>query len=233
MWSWFWATQMTAYYSPRDWINNVTRSPADSYIIQRRPGITRTNNGGGLQQAYEWQWIDSTYWLSPTLWFAPERYAAETFQPVSFTDTDGARWFRRNRFDQVVFPTAKAMIFERFDFSTRKRVAQSGTVDLPPQFNNPSGKPRVAFVDASVSEVAVGKVATLAASTDPAVRRVYRPSGLWSAGQYQMSLATCGGYGASVNGVVDPFETGESGTLAGPQYFWATRNGIRGRDVQR
>lgn len=232
-WSWFWATQMTAYYNPRDWVNNITRSPADAYIIQRRPDITRTNNAGGLQQAFEWQWIDSTYWLSPTLWYAPERYARETFQTVGNTDVEGARWFRRNRFDQVSFPTAKAMIFERFDFSTKQRVAQSGTVTLPPQFNSVSGKPRVAFVDTSVSEVAVAKVAALANSTTQAVRDTFRPSGLWSAGQSQMSLQTCAQYGAVVNGVVDPFETGEAGSIGGPQYFWATRDGIRGRDVQR
>jgi prepilin-type N-terminal cleavage/methylation domain-containing protein len=238
MWSWFWATQMTAYYNPRDWINNITRSPADTYIITRRPSIITTNNTpGSLQNAYEWQWIDSTYWLSPTLWIAPERYRSASFSAITNSAADGQRFFRRQRFDQVSYPTAKAMIFERFDFSTRKRATPTGSIDLPPQFNNSSGHPNVAFVDTSVASIAINKIVPLANSSDQTVRNTFLPSGIWGAANGQMDLNTCRGYGATTtgnaSGIVDPFETGESGTGAWPQYFWATRNGINGRDVPR
>jgi prepilin-type N-terminal cleavage/methylation domain-containing protein len=229
MWSWWWASQMSAYISTDAWTSGVTRSPADRWLVDRQKAITQTaTTSTGANSGFEWQWIDTSYWLSPTLWLAPERYVTPTFVPVTSSQTDGARYLRQNRFDQVVTPTAKAMIFERFDFSAKKRVMVTGSADFPPQFNDPNAVPRVAFCDSSVTEVRVAKLHTLSNDTDPAVNGAFRPNGTWGS-----NTGMSNSFFSTSFSINDPFETGEAGTIAYPQFFWATRNGIRGRDVQR
>ncbi len=229
MWSWWWASQMSAYIANDAWVSGVTRNPADRWLVDRQKTIsTRSLTSTNPNDAFEWQWIDTSYWLSPTLWLAPERYATDQLVTVSSSTADGNRYLRQHRFDQVVAPTAKAMIFERFDCTTKSRVMANGTADFVPQFNDPNAKPRIAFCDSSVAEIRVAKLHALAANPDPAINSVFRPSGTWNSG-----TGMSNSFFNTEFGISDPFETGEAGTVGWPQFFWATRNGIRGRDVQR
>ncbi len=229
MWAWWWAPTVSSYIAQDAWTSGVTRNPGDRWIVERQANITRTaTNSTNPNDAFEWQWIDTSYWLSPTLWLAPERYSTSNHVNVTFSAADGAKYLRQNRFDQVVAPTAKAMIFERFDCTTKSRVLATGSSDFVPQFNDPNARPRVAFVDSSVTEVRLSKLHALSSSTDPAINSVFRPSGTWGASSGLSNAFFSGNFGIN-----DPFETGEAGSVAWPQFFWATRNGIRGRDVQR
>jgi hypothetical protein len=239
LWAWWWATQMTAYISNDAWTSGVTRDPADTWVVQRQKSIDDTvlrNSSNSAQSGYAWQYIDTSYWLSPTLWLAPERYASSTFQQVTVGDqegngpTSGKKYLRRQRFDQVSTPSSKSMIFERFDWTTKVK-------GFPAQFNNPAAKPKVAFVDSSVADTNVGKIYTLINTGPQSVQDVFLPSGTWgqSTGMSRAHFSAApnvsgpgGGYG-----IDDPFEDGTNGTFANPQFFWATRNGINGRDVQR
>ncbi|HMN41979.1 MAG TPA: type II secretion system protein [Phycisphaerales bacterium] len=229
MWSWWWASTVSSYIAQNAWTSGVTRNPADTWIVERQARISRTaTNSTNPNDAFEWQWIDTSYWLSPTLWLAPERYATANHVNVTFSPADGARYLRQQRFDQVVAPSAKAMIFERFDFTTKTRIMATGNATIAPQFNDPNARPRVAFVDTSVTEVRTSKLHQLASDPNPAVNSVFRPSGTWGASSGFSNTFFSGNFG-----IADPFETGEAGTVAWPQFFWATRDGIRGRDVQR
>jgi hypothetical protein len=88
-----------------------------------------------------------------------------------------------------------------------------------------------------VAEANMTSLTQLAASTDQATRDAFLPQGLFDVSQ--------AAYGAweTLNGSTipsphladDPWQNGNGFTYGGPypQFFWATRNGIRGRDLNR
>ena len=141
----------------------------------------------------------------------------------------GARYWRRNRVDQVLYPTAKVLLFERFD-GTRK-----GLGGVPVQFNAPEGHTLVCAVDGSVTEVNMGALSALAESADPNVNGTYRPSDY-----FDLSMSDFQYYDDAIVAAIaplsqDPWQAGAGYLNGGPyrQFFWATRNGIRGRDLNR
>jgi hypothetical protein len=138
--------------------------------------------------------------------------------------------WRRNRLEQVVSPQAKVMIFERFDFTapTRRGAGAAVRERLSPQWNNPDAKPRVALVDGSVDTVKIADLDKLANSTDVAVRAQFKPSGIWNIPNTILGVPPSG-YSMGNDGL----ENGQNNTTAWNAYFWATRNGINGRDINR
>src|SRR5207253_894631 len=88
----------------------------------------------------------------------------------------------RNRFDDVVSPQAKVMIFERRDFTRKDRPARlGGRESFRPNWNNPEATSRFALVDGSVDSVRMSKLYGLIA---PGARQAdidaYTPSGSWT-----------------------------------------------------
>lgn len=162
---------------------------------------------------------DGSYWLSPTLWFSPDKYNG-----VNRTVPSQAL-FRRNRFDNVVSPSAKAMVFERFDFGSKTRqLVNGGREKFFPTFCNISGKPGVAFVDGSVETVDMAKLNQRANdATNQGNQDTFKPSGLWNVGSAGLAV-----YDMANDGL----EAG-AGAQAWPAYFWSTRKGIKGRDIPR
>lgn len=221
----FWAFYMANYMKEYDAGPNFLRDPTDPIIKQE----AAKKNASGIpieQRAYE-----TSYWYPPVFWLGAERYKSETFQALSTTDS---RMLRRNRFDEVTTPTHKALLFERFDWSQKRRASgtAAGAVNAPPQWNNPGANPQVAFVDGSVSSIKMADVHTLGESTDQSVNSQYRPSGLFNP---PMNYTTFW-LSDPANGDQEPYETGVApftNTTAWRQYFYATRSGIKGRDVAR
>jgi hypothetical protein len=132
----------------------------------------------------------------------------------------------------VLFPSAKVLLFERFDYTRRAR-----NFNGPVQFNAPEGRTLVCAVDGSVSEADMATLTTLAASTTTSVQDTFRPSGLFDISQAAFDAwdNAPGHAGYMVPPMAqDPWQNG-NGYANGPypQFFWATRNGIRGRDLNR
>ena len=114
----------------------------------------------------------------------------------------------------------------------KKKISPTGAVtDGAPQWNNPAAQVRAAMVDGSVRLNKTAEISQLARSADPAVNSIFRPSGVWNPST--PLLKDWLGYTPSRPNEVynDPFENLTND--AWPAYYWATRNGIRGRDVQK
>ena len=203
--------------------SEVQFSPGDYTVIARAKDFfiqMQGNLNNGI-------W-DGSYWFSPTLWLSSTRYQQAGMTPIS---NASVQYWRRNRFDDVPYPSAKVLVFERFDFLKKSRAA--GPASNPgqvrqrgffPNWNNPEADARFGVADGSVDTVKMKKLYDLTQSTVQEVRDTFTPSGSW--GPPQSLLAT---YGMDMDGLQN------GGTNGGPypQFFWSTRKGIRGRDINR
>lgn len=220
MFAFHWAGIMLQYINPKDLRSPVQFNPADQAVIQRFN--SRYPSSADLEG---WLW-DSSYVYSPTMWFNPERYNSATRGSITAPNQlGGVRSVRYNRVPEVTAPTAKVMLFERYDTKKKKRPG----ADLPPNWNNPISKPNCAFVDGSVSEIDISELTILAASSDPLVNTVYKPTNP----NWNIPTSLLGIPGASDYEIYDGQENGQNGTTAWPAFFWGTRGGIKGRDVPR
>jgi prepilin-type N-terminal cleavage/methylation domain-containing protein len=217
-----WASLLMDYIAAGQLQSRVQFAPGDRTVIDRFQSYLATN-----PHLDDVIW-DGSYFYSPTMWMSPDRYNARrnpTFPLVSKDVASAVHW-RRNRLDEVVSPWGKVMVWERFDFFQPTRRATNGVrLKLFPQWNSPEAKPRFGRVDGSVDTISIRKLNGLAADADVAVRDVYTPaSGLW-----KLPTSVLTRY--SMNN--DGFENGDNGTSTYPAYFWSTRDGIRGRDIDR
>ncbi len=212
--------------SQADLNSEVQFAPMDTTVIIRARQFFRDLNSGAIggNDIGTGIW-DGSYWFSPTIWLSASRYQTALrvqLQPSS------AQFWRRNRVDDVSFPSAKVLAFERMDFTkTKKNVALTGgnTLPGPPTWNNPNSESRFVLTDGSVDQVKMSRLYTLSQSTDIKTRDQFTPSGLWNP-----STAILNGYGMAQDGLQngDPAAGG-----AFPSYFWSTRFGINGRDINR
>jgi len=149
------------------------------------------------------EWIfPSSYWYPPVFWQAQSRFAT-TNRPVG---TAGNRYFiTRNKASDCTFPGLKVLMFENKDFCAKNQ----------PMWNDAKARPNVVTVDGSAYQVKMSAVIT--ATTN---MQLQAPAGTWNPGAGEMD-----GY----------LEYGQpqgfTWTFGLPAYFWATRNGIRGRDL--
>ena len=242
MYAMIWASPTAAalFGKENDYINAFIRDPRDQTMKARHDELQRrASTGTAATDGFDWQWFDTSYLYSPTMWMNPKRYATANHTPVNGTFASGRLYVKRNKVSDVATPAAKAMIFERFDWTQTARTQASGRVNgVPPQWNNPSASPQVCFAEGSVDKVKMGKVHELGNSTNIDIQNAYRPSGFWggadAGSEILAQLQIFSDQSPSANPTInDPWETGASGTTAWRQYFWATRNGVFGRDVQR
>ena len=89
---------------------------------------------------------------------------------------------KRNRIDDVTFPSSKVFLWERFDTTKSKRTstrfAQTFAMKAPPAWNNPQAEPNVALVEGSITRVKTATLVELAA--DPKTQLDFRPKGSWN-----------------------------------------------------
>lgn len=209
-------------------------APMDTTLVARNAqfnaGInSQTNQFAGND--YSSIIYDGSYWFSPTLWLAPTLYKNATFPGIQ--PGDRPRYSRANRIDDIINPNAKVIAWERFDFTKKQRAA--GTASAPfsrrtsgfPNWNNPEADARFVLSDASCSTVKMSQLYTLASA--PATQDVFTPSGNWDISRTILSRWSLenddlqNGDPSGANGPGGPF----------PAFFWATRNGIQGRDINR
>ncbi len=221
-----WYSQTADWISPGDYASDVQFAPADAAPKDRFLELS-------TQYSLDRVIWDTSYFYSPTFWFNPNRYAQSPRNSADPREPDQAG-FRRNRQSDVTYPTQKVIIFERFDTSQRRRLETVtilgnpqvlGRRDAPPTWHNPQAKTNVGLVDGSVIRANMSEVSALTQSPKQSVRDAFTPTDVWDVdnsilGRYEM------------RGDLLENGTTENGGLY-PAFFWATKDGIHGRDIQR
>ena len=199
---------------PSGLTSKIQFAPGDANVLER---FKRIALDGGEYDRYIW---DTSYFYSPTMWFDPSRYESETLQTPSLPND-----WRRNKIDDVQWPSQKVVWFERFDFTKPIRTQESGArVRQFPNWNNPVSTPNVMVADGSARAVSIADVVGKTQSDNPEIARIFTPSGLWDPPTSWLSFYDMGN---------DGFENGDKDTKAYPAFFWATRDGVRGQDIYR
>ncbi|MBY0313407.1 MAG: type II secretion system GspH family protein [Phycisphaerales bacterium] len=212
--------------SSSDLGSDVQFAPADTLVIQRSKEFFVQLRAQGVDTGI---W-DGSYWFSPTLWLSPTRYSSAFRVQLNATPADGLTYLRRNRVDNVTFPSAKVLAWERMDFSKSKKqttLTGGSTLSGPPTWNNPGAEPRFVLVDGSVDQVKMSKLYTLSQSMDQKTRDQFTPSGIWNVTADALAFYSMENDGLQ-NGV-----TATSVGGAFPAHFWSTRFGVNGRDINR
>lgn len=153
------------------------------------------------------EWIfPGSYWYPPTFWQDHRRFAGTT-RPAA--NAGNRHLIRRNLIGDVLYPGNKVLLFENKDYINPKQ----------PMWFEAGARVRTALTDGSARAVSMSDVIanTDATGSDPA--KLKPPSGTWNPGATEM------------NGYLEyGTPQGFTWTYGGPAYFWATRDGIRGRD---
>jgi hypothetical protein len=232
MYAFHWYSMIGDWLSPGDYASGVQWAPGDLGPKERFEE-TIVDAGGELDH---WIW-DTSYCYTPTAWFHADRYAVEG-RPAAANQGDPlASMVRRNRIDDVLFPQSKVVIWERSDFTRESRTMSDwsgwvgtglGTVKKRPTWNNPGATVYVATADGSVSPVQMGNALYGRISNDndnDAEREAFRPTDLWNIPTFGLNFYGMGQDGLENGSPEDP------GLY--PAFFWATKNGVRGRDIPR
>jgi prepilin-type N-terminal cleavage/methylation domain-containing protein len=177
--------------------------PLANWFLENQPAQNNIN------------WIFPTsYWYPPVFWQDPSRFA----KGFRLTTGPGPNKFfiRRNRTAQVTYPSQKVLLFENHDWVNAPQ---------PIQFNQQGAKPWAILVDQSVRQLNTSQViedTDLTSITLDDYKGLGFPAGAWSHTTQVMQ---------------DYLEYGEkqgfTWKFGSPAYFWATRNGIQGRDFMR
>jgi prepilin-type N-terminal cleavage/methylation domain-containing protein len=227
----FWWSNMLDNEPNSGLSREVAISPADGETLtsERRNLSTDGLNAG-------------SFYYSPTMWRSPDFFSGGSgccrnpygsLYRSDCCNDDCSRCseccnLARVLIDQASSPSAKVMLFERADFFQKKRVviaSESRSEPLSPAFNNPRAKPGVLTLDGSVTQVDVSLLTELAQKgiEDPNYRDLL-PSDL-------MNVPTRIS-GSSAGAPIDGLDIQYTDGLY-PAFFQTTRNGIRGRDLNR
>lgn len=221
-----WNTLISGYMGDKsvnsgDW----AVSPSDQVAMDRFRTIVASNNldgDGSFMQP------DTSYLYSPVFWTAPERYTSATTLPALGDATSARRLMRHNRIDSVPFISQKVLCFERGDFTRKNRAryvanAVAGREPISPSWLNPEASPQVLLVDGSVQRVSMSGLYRVAVTgTDVDAKALYEPTSTWNPTDFMLPDVN--------SGVADQIWEARRGLK---QFFWATRNGVRGVDIPR
>lgn len=235
MYAFHWYSVIGGWLSQGDYASEVQFSPSDRILISRVQDLQDDPpNGWSLETGF---W-DGSYVLSPTCWFAPERYRDDGRGPAPRNNPIASK-AKRNRMSGVSFPSQKVLMWERFDWTKKERTASFRDSNIgggqpiifgkelnSPQWNNPEAEPSVATADGSVSRVKIDSIFNKMADENERVSRAFSPTDNW-----EQTYTGLRHYSMHEDG----FEIGDprSGMGKYPAFFWATRDGIRGRDFAR
>ncbi len=238
-----WCSLMTQYMTSTNLNSKILFAPNDTLAQLRYQRIqTALLTDPSVNGITGWLW-DSSYWVSPTTWLngAPYRSAQrQAIQPSAF---DGARFWRRNRLDDVTSPQAKVIVFERFDFCKKDRPHFGGGREpYAPMFNNPEALGRFASADGSVDSIKLSKLHALTTNGSQSEIDTYTPSGTWNIPDSLLGDPNLPPVSAGYSLGRDALENGVGGGAylgVTPHFneykafFWATRGGLQGRDFPR
>ncbi len=238
-----WTTEFFAYYwysYLAEWrtagsgrVGDEMFSPADSDLVDQARQLR--DRPETLDRLMLWP---SSFLYSPTFWSDGERY------PIQASSGGGPGagslrlpmmpdLLRGSTTASVSVPNAKVLLFERADFSQARRVeirqGESLSSDKSPAWNNPRARSTVGTADGSVDQVRIADLTRLASGTSLAsAREDLLPCGTGAPGDGMPLIPP--------RGRENEFELGGSpGSADGeyPLFFWATRGGVKGRDLPR
>lgn len=166
------------------------------------------NTGQNAQGDLTWI-FPSSYWYPPVFWQSWTRFTGPTRPDGNATN----KWFiYRNRTADIHYPGQKVLLFSNKDYAAK----------TPLMFNQEGARPVVALVDGSAQIVSTsGIYADTSQSDPPEAGKLPLPSGLWNPTEAEMDQKMA--YGR---------RQGFEWTYGNPGFFWATRNGVRGRDLR-
>jgi len=192
-------------YSREDSRNRAFVDPGDRDLLN----WLRENTDSNAQTDLDWIFPGS-YWYSPTFWQKPDRFAGTTRTAGGTANN----WhFKRNKSSDVLFTDRKVLLFVNKDYHSAK---------VPTMWNNINSTVVAAMMDASGRQIKMRDIYdNLDAPNGNDATKIARPSGTWDPGAREMDFNML--YGAPQN---FQWEYGN------PAFFWATRNGLRGRDIQ-
>jgi len=183
------------------------------------------NTDGNAQTDLTWIFPVS-YWYPPVFWQDPGRFSLNSANRSLPTATNNF-FIRRNKLTDVLVPSQKVQLFERSDFYSK------GRRKAEPQWNTPNAKPNVALVDGSGKTVNMANViAKTTANTGLSVDNpgeLLQPAGTWAPPSGE--LAYFFGWTQDPQALQFNFDCPPYTTPAKPAYFWATRLGLRGIDI--
>lgn len=222
-----------------NYANPVQFSPGDRAAIElfRRVGELIPQYG-----ADEVLWGGS-YYMPPTFWYKPERYVDAARNNLGPGKT-GEALYKGQKIDDVLYPSAKVALIERMDFSRSSRIETYPNRaaiknNRSPQWNNPGARAGVATADGSVTRPDMRAITDKGLASNPNAdeRRQFTPSGTFRYLAYRnIGTLDSGNYGYINFGIEigkPEAECGGTGNGGGeyPAFFWATRDGVKGRDL--
>jgi prepilin-type N-terminal cleavage/methylation domain-containing protein len=189
-------------------LSPVQYSPVDSVVYSANKSVIDPVDDPTQRR---WYAINGSFWMTPTLWFDNARYQfLNRANPAANT-------LRRNKTDDVVYNDSKVLLFDRLGFFDASGNAVPG---IAPTWCNPVASPNVAMMDGSVTQAKTAELQALATSQDVSVRAVFTPSGRW-----RPTTAALSDVGLDNQNLQN-----SSNWYA---FFWGTRNGLAGRDIDR
>jgi len=236
MYAFHWYSLVGGWLNEGDYASEVQFAPSDKVIITRFADFLNENPDFNLNTGI---W-DCSYVLSPTLWFSPKRYQENT-RPNAYRSSGPLSLAKRNKVSDTTYPSGKVIMWERFDWSQKSRrptvpnpfdpTAPDITFDEEvgnPQWNNSEAEPNTMTADGSVITTKIADIRELGASENPRTARSFIPTDVWNMPPSLLSNYGMEADGWEVGTAVDDFGQGLY-----PAYFWATRDGIKGRDIAR
>jgi prepilin-type N-terminal cleavage/methylation domain-containing protein len=210
----YWYSYMNHYYG-RTGVPQEMFSPADEELSAMRSSMAQ--NPESRSGVMLWP---SSFLYSPTMWCAPDRYYSGDRLPME------ASLLRPGTVDNVLNPSAKVFLWERADFTQTKRPGIDTPQNRPPGWNSPRAKVHVATVDGSISKGDISDLMARATGGD------YNNADLIPGGMAQAPdlpplhppVDQVGQY---------PVGGGNTADEEYPLFFWATQQGVRGRDLPR
>ena len=149
-------------------------------------------------------------------------------------------------------PAQKVVVWQRFDANSERRTPFTYDINgtgtslpdqpFPPTWNNPGARVPIGLADGSAVTYQMRNTYKLLTTGTTQSREAFRPTGLWNPSQGLLGPAGgaffANGQGAKTHALdQDGLENGASTPAIGqlgvyPAFFWATRDGIKGRDIQ-
>jgi len=217
-----WNTEFFAYYW-YSWlaeydggsrIRDEQFSPADPNIKGMKADLASN------QETREgWMLWPSSFLYSPTFWLSASRYHSGSRDAVT------PDMLHTSSTASVSVPSAKIMLWERADYHQASRIeinnGQGNRVNRPPAWNNIRARPWVALADGSCTEVSMSEL-SIAAGNDASLI----PGGSMGAVDGPTLLAPKDKQNFPIGG--DLTADGDY-----PLFFWATNQGVSGRDINR
>jgi len=230
--SWHWYGMAANWLHGKGHLNHeVQFAPADRSAITRAQHVSESHGVNGGSNGYV---FEGSYVYSPTFWYSPKRYP-EGGQRAALSSI--SRWHPvlgpgavTIRFKDVRYPLQKAMLWERFDWTKTKRtesvwspggqLAAVQQAELPPTWHNPQSRASVITADGSMVRPDIQDLLT-----NPDVADLL-PADMWTPSDGQFSRCV----GLELDGLENG---GQRFKGVYPAVFWATNNGVHGRDLYR